>query len=57
MELSDRRGVLDHDLWGEGAWLHVPALLKLQEVAAIAQDGYLREPLEDSWTLGRGTTR
>src|ERR1700704_1241897 len=57
VELSDRRGVLDHDLWGEGARLHVPALLELQEVPPTAQDGSLREPLEDSWTLGRGTTR
>jgi hypothetical protein len=57
VELSDRRGMLHDDFRGEGTWLHIPALLELEEVAAIAQHDTLREPLEDSWTLGRRTVR
>jgi len=45
VELLERVGVLDRDLRGERASLHVPALLQLEQVPAVAEDGSLREAL------------
>ena len=48
VQLLQRVGVLDHDLGRERPRLHVPALLQLQQVAAVAQHGALGEPFQDA---------
>ena len=47
MELGERLGVLDHHLRCERARLHVPALLELEQVAAVPQHRPLREAFQD----------
>jgi hypothetical protein len=47
VELRERLGMLDHDLGRERAGLDVAPLLELEQVAAVAEDAPLREPLED----------
>ena len=48
MELRQRVGVLDHDLGGERARLDVAALLELEQVAAVAEDRPVGQPVEDA---------
>ena len=53
MELLHRRGMFEDDFRGEGARLHVPALLQFEEVSSVAEHGPFVEALEDP-TVPRG---
>ena len=48
VELLQGVRVLDHHLGRERSRLHVSALLQLQQVAAIAKHGAVREPFQDA---------
>ena len=47
MQLRQRVGMLDHDLGRERPRLDVAPLLELQQVAPVAEDGTLGQPLHD----------
>src|SRR5207247_6476196 len=53
MELLHRCRMFEDDFRGEGARLHVPALLQFEEVPSVAEHGPLVEALEDP-TVPRG---
>ena len=47
MQLRERIGMLDDDLGRERSGLHVPALLELEQIAAVAEHRPLSKTFED----------